>query len=467
MLTLTDRRPNRTCQGQNRRDFLRIGALSAAGLTLSDYLRLKAASPSSVRDKAVVLLFLQGGPPQTETFNPVMSAPVEYRSATGETPTVLPGVTFGGTFPQMATRADRLAVVRSYQSRNGGHTYSEVLSGGNGSKSAVISAIYASLAGTHHPVNGMPNNVVLLPEAVKEGLKLKGNFETGALPTLTTSGSLGSQYEAFNPVGGTQLKRSMELRMSKEQFDDRKQLLASLDSLRRDMDHRGALEREDKFHQQAFEVITRGVAAAFDLSKETAKTIDRYDTSKLFNMDEWTKYVNMNRTSNLLGWQMLLARRLVEAGCGFVTVSDCGWDLHADGNSAKALTAMEPLGGQVDHAVAAFLDDIKERGLDDRILLVVTGEMGRTPKINSKGGRDHWGDLTPLVFAGGGLKLGQVIGQSDKQGGRPNSEAYTPANLLSTILHFLFDVPQLRLRTDLAREIKSLIEASKPIEAMF
>jgi uncharacterized protein (DUF1501 family) len=467
MLSFTKRQSNRTCQGHSRRDFLRIGSLGLAGITLADYLQLKAAAPSSVRDKAVVLLFLQGGPPQTETFNPVMSAPVEYRSATGETATALPGVTFGGNFAQMARRANRLAVVRTYGSRNGGHTYSEVLSGGNGSKSAVISAIYASLAGTHHPVNGMPNNIVLLPEAVKEGLKLKGNFETGALPTLTTPGSLGAQYEAFNPVGGKQLKRAMELRLPKEQFDDRRQLLASLDSLRRELDHRGALDREDKFHRQAFEVITRGIAEAFDLSKESSKTIGRYDTSGLFKMEEWTKYVNMNRASNLLGRQMLLARRLVEAGCGFVTVSDCGWDLHADSNSAKAMTAMEPLGGQVDHAVSAFLDDVKERGLDDRILLVVTGEMGRTPKINKNGGRDHWGDLTPLVFAGGGLKMGQVIGQSDQQGGRPSSDAYAPANLLSTIMHFLFDVPQLRLRTDLPREVKSVIENSKPIDPLF
>src|SRR6185503_4793791 len=129
-----------------------------------------------------------------------------------------------------------------------------------------------------------------------------------------------------------------------------------------------------------------------------------------------------------------LARRLVEAGVGFVTVSDCGWDLHADSNSAAGMTAMEVLGRQVDHAVAAFLDDLKERGLEDRVLLVVTGEMGRTPKLNRKGGRDHWGDLTPLLVAGGGMKMGQVIGKSDLQGGRPATEAYNPANLVATIL---------------------------------
>jgi uncharacterized protein (DUF1501 family) len=175
----------------------------------------------------------------------------------------------------------------------------------------------------------------------------------------------------------------------------------------------------------------------------------------------------MHRTTNLLGRQMLLARRLVEAGVGFVTVSDCGWDLHADSNSAKGMTAMEVLGRQVDHAVAAFLDDLKERGLEDRVLLIVTGEMGRSAKRNKNGGRDHWGELTPLVFAGGGLKMGQVIGRSDAMGSRPTSEPYTPANLLATVIRYLFDVPQLRLRPDLPRDLKPLIETGEPIRQLF
>jgi uncharacterized protein (DUF1501 family) len=249
--------------------------------------------------------------------------------------------------------------------------------------------------------------------------------------------------------------------MPTEQFEDRKKLLAAFDDLRRDTEP--AFARADKFQQQAFEVIARGVGEAFDVSREDPKALERYDTSKLFKMEEWTKYVNMNRTSNLLGQQMLLARRLVESGVGFVTVSDCGWDLHADGNSAKGMTAMEVLGRQVDHAVTAFLDDLKARGLEEKGLLVVTGEMGRSPRLNKKGGRDHWGDLTPLVLAGGGLKAGQVIGKSDAQGGRPATEPYTPANLVATILHFLFDVPQLRLRTDLSRDLKPLLESGEPI----
>jgi uncharacterized protein (DUF1501 family) len=463
MLTLSDRKPNRTCSGTSRRDFLKIGALGLGGLTLPNLLAAKAAAPQAVHDKAVVLLFLQGGPPQHETFDPHMEAPEEYRCATGEVKTKLPGVSFGSTFPKLAAMADRLAVVRSYQSRNGGHTYGEVLSANNSAK-ATVSAISAYLGGTVNATTGIPNNVVVLPEAVKEGLKLKGNFETGALPTLTTPGILGSQYEAFNPVGGAAMKKAMELRLPTEQFEDRKKLLAAFDDARRESEL--SFARVDKFQQQAFDIIARGVGEAFDVSREDEKVAEKYDTTKLFNMEEWTKYVNMNRTSNLLGRQMLLARRLVENGVGFVTVSDCGWDLHADGNSAKGMTAMEVLGRQVDHAVAAFLDDLRDRGMEDRVLLVVTGEMGRSPKLNKKGGRDHWGDLTPLLIAGGGMKVGQVIGKSDGQGGRPATDPLTPPNLVATILHFLFDVPQLRLRTDIPRDLKPLLDQGEPIRQL-
>src|SRR5262245_26335264 len=463
MLTISDNKPNRTCEGTSRRDFLRIGALGLGALTLPNLLAVKAAAPAAVRDKSVVLLFLQGGPPQHETFDPHMEASEEYRSATGEVQTNLPGITFGADFPKLAKMTDRFAIVRSYQSRNGGHTYNEVLSANNAAK-ATISSISAYLGGPVHPTIGIPSNVVVLPEAVKDDLKLKGNFETGALPTLTSPGILGSQCEAFNPVGGAALKQAMELRISTERFEDRKKLLAGFDDIRRENEL--AFARVDKFQQQAFDVIAKGIGEAFDVGREDAKTIEKYDTSKLFNMDDYTKFVNMNRTTNLLGKQMLLARRLVESGVRFVTVSDCGWDLHADGNSAKGLTAMSVLGGQVDHAVAAFLDDIKARGLEDRVLLIVTGEMGRTPRINKRGGRDHWGDLTPLLVAGGGMKMGQVIGKSDSQGGRPATEPYTPANLLATVLHFLFDVTQLRLRTDIPRDLKPLLENGEPISQL-
>lgn len=455
----------------SRRSFLQIGTLGMAGLSLADLLAYRAAAASrgaGSRDRAVVLLFLQGGPPQHETFDPKMSAPEGIRSTTREVKTRLPGITFGGTFPQMAKLADRLAVVRSFQSRNGGHEYASTISGGfPGGVS--VSSIYARLAGTMHPTKGMPRNVVIVPEIVKEGLKLGGAGGTGSLRGLITPGNLGTAYEAFNPAGKSTsgLRSLLELTMPRARFDDRRVLLRHLDSLRRGMDSRQTVERFDRHQQQAFDVIVKGIMKAFDLSQEKPGVVARYDTSSIYKMEDWWKYANFKRSTNLLGKQLLLARRLVEHGCGFVTVSDCGWDFHADASSPPGMTGMVPLGRQVDHAVAAFLEDVRQRGLEDRILLIVTGEMGRTPRLNGKGGRDHWGDLTPLVFAGGGLRMGQVIGESDRDGARPATEPYTPANLVATVLHYLFDIPGMRLRSDIPPGVKHVLEVGVPIRRLF
>ncbi|MDB5340076.1 MAG: hypothetical protein JWN70_5695, partial [Planctomycetaceae bacterium] len=331
-------------------------------------------------------------------------------------------------------------------------------------KGAAMSSMYARVRGNNHPETGLPTNVLVLPEAVKDGLKVESNFETGALPTLTQTGSLGDTYRAFNPSSGGDLKQDMELRLSAPRMLDRRELLRGLDSLRAVREVTKVADSLSFYQQQAFDVITNGVASAFDLSRESPETIARYDTSRLFRSADLTKYYDMRRVSNQLGHQMLLARRLCEAGCGFVTVSDCGWDYHANGNSPKGMTGIYPMGGQVDHAVSAFIEDLAARGLSDKILLVVTGEMGRTPRINNGGGRDHYGELTPLLLAGGGLKMGQVIGQSDNQAGKSLTTPYRPSHLLSTIMHTLFDVGKLRLESTVPRDILRLADSTVPID---
>ena len=174
----------------------------------------------------------------------------------------------------------------------------------------------------------------------------------------------------------------------------------------------------------------------------------------------------MKRSSNLLGKQMLLARRLCEAGCGFITVSDCGWDHHSNNNSPKGLGGFSILAPQVDHAVSAFIDDVKARGLEDKILLVVTGEMGRTPRINKNGGRDHYGELTPLLFFGGGLKMGQVIGKSDDNATKATTTPYRPQHMMATIMHSLFDLGQVRLIQSLPNELKNAMTECDPIREL-
>jgi uncharacterized protein (DUF1501 family) len=468
MLNLTDGRFDRNCQGLARRDFLKVGALGFGGaITLADLLAARAKAGANggdgFTDKSVVFLFLQGGPSHIETFDPKMTAPAEYHAIFGETQTSIPGVTFGAHFEKMAKIAHKMSVLRSYASGNGGHTYQAVASGGNKMK-ATMGSIYSRVVGTNDNTTGIPKNILVVPEAIDAEMKMKSNFETNALPTLTHPGDLGATYGAFNPKGGGVLKENMQLRLPQERFDDRRYLLSRLDRIRRDTDV--SLDSVDKYQQQAFEVITRGVSQAFDLSNEDPATIARYDTSGLFTNSDVQKWFDMRRASNLLGKQMLMARRLCEAGCGFVTVSDCGWDMHSNNNSPKNLGAMEMLGPQVDHAVSAFIEDCEERGLSDKILLVVTGEMGRTPKINKNGGRDHYGNLTPLVFSGGGLPMGKVIGRSDANATQPATERYSPPNMLATIMHTLFDVGRLRLNQAVPRDILDVIGDGTPIKEL-
>jgi uncharacterized protein (DUF1501 family) len=181
--------------------------------------------------------------------------------------------------------------------------------------------------------------------------------------------------------------------------------------------------------------------------------VARYDTSRFARPDGWSKATRGKNGyytghAKSLGKLLLLARRLCEAGCGFVTVHadyEGVWDMHADGNNLNMVDGMEAIGRSFDHAVATYIQDVETRGLQDKILLVCCGEMGRTPKLNKNGGRDHWARLAPLLLHGGGTAGGRVIGQSTKDGGEPAADNLNPKHLISTILHTVFDVGQLRL----------------------
>jgi len=472
MFSLVESQPSSSRGRLPRREFLRIGSLAlGSGLALPKLLASRAAAAeelgSLVRDKSVVFLFLQGGPSQMETFDPKMTAPRETRTITGELKTKIPGVTFGGTFPQMANIADKLAIVRSFASGNGDHQNYISVAGGNGLK-VPMGTLYSRIAGMNHPVTGMPSNVLVAPEAVDSETKLGANFETESLNTLIASSQkLGANYAYFDPSGGGELRRNLELQLPRNRFDDRRSLLRQLDTFRRSVESTRAIENASVFEQQAYDVIVNGISHAFDLSREDPRVIARYDTSRCFDNAVVQRWGDMRRSTNLLGKQMLMARRLCEAGCGFVTVVDAGWDMHSNGNSPKRLGGMYWLGPQVDHAVTAFLEDVEARGLSDKILLVISGEMGRTPNINGNGGRDHWGELTPLVLAGGGLKMGQVIGRSDDRGGRPATERYTPSHLMATVMHTLFDIGQVRLAQNLPKNIVDTLGAVSPIRELF
>jgi hypothetical protein len=456
---------SRDCTGLSRRDFVRIGALSLGSLALPQLLAAKEAAKQQnyFRHKSVVLLFLGGGPSHIETFNPNSDAPAPYCSITGEAKSSLPGVSFGGTFPLLAAQAHRMALVRSFTHPIGDHVkaIAHVLSGGtdpagDGKAGYSMGSVFARIRGANHPESGLPTYSLLTSEEIDgQYLNERSRIANGSRP-----GTLGLANAPFDPNGGGTLLKNMQLKLAAERIDDRRNLLGQLDKLNRQVDSSGAMSGLDKFEQQALDMVLRGAGEAFDLKKEDKRLIERYDTS---NFRVGKKVFQPSS----LGKQMLLARRLVEAGCGFVTVQNSGWDMHADGNNPGVAAGMEMLGRPLDKAVSAFLEDLEQRGLSDDVLLIITGDFGRTPKVNKSGGRDHWARLCTLALAGGGLKMGQVIGQSSRQNDVPDTEPISTPQLMSTVLHTLFDVGQLRLDTRIPRELTKLAEDVSPISQLF
>ena len=430
MLTFTTPRAHRDCDGETRRDFLKVGSLGMGALALPWLLETRALAQEAgrpVKDTSVVWLWLSGGPTHVETFDPKMTAPVEYRSVTGEVKTCLPGITFGGTFPKMALLADQMAIVRSFAHTNSGHgggthflmtgyDNRNIDNGGLPSRPS-LGSIVAKVRGSNHPITGMPTYV-----------RLGGIGSDGPAFLGTAYAPFGSNREA---------KSNMSLQTDVNRLDDRRALLEGFDRLKRQSDQTGLMEGLDAFEQQAFNLVLGKAPDAFDLKKEDPKIVSQYGRG--------------------LGEQMLIARRLCEAGCGFVTLNYGGWDMH--GNIKRS---MESRGPVVDHAVATFLEDVKQRGLSENILLIITGEFGRTPKINRNAGRDHWAPLSTLALAGGGLRMGQTIGESDAKLYRPATKAIGPQDLMATIFHILGIDTKLQFLNQAGRPVY-MIEEGQPI----
>ncbi len=421
MLTFESNRTFRDCDGSTRRDFLKIGGLGLTSLGLPTLLQSRAGAASSgsaVKDTSVVWLWLGGGPTHVETFDPKMDAPVEYRSVTGEVTTKIPGVTLGGNFEKMAAVADKMAFVRSFAHTNSGHgggthfvmtgyDNRNIDNGGLPSRPS-MGSIVSKHRGANHPKTGMPTYV-----------RVGGIGSDG--PAF-----LGAAYAPFQTNG--EARRDMQLVTTSDRLGDRRDLLTQFDRFRRQTDQSGVMEGLGSFERQAFELVMGNAPDAFDLKKENEKTVAKYGKD--------------------LGEQLLVARRLCEAGCGFVTVSYGGWDMH--GNIERSMNSRGPA---VDRAVAAFVEDVSERGLSENILLVITGEFGRTPRINRNAGRDHWAPLSTLALAGGGLKMGQAVGRSDDRLSRPASAPIGPQDLMATVFDVLGIDPKLQFTNQGGRPV--------------
>lgn len=463
MLTLTDHDPL-----LGRRSFLTAGTLGLGGLSLNGLLSSSAQAKDDysrsgvLRDRSVIFLFLHGGPSQTETFDPKMTAPVGVQSATGELQTSIPGVTFGGTFPHLARLADQLSIVRSFQTGDGNHDIKPIV--GRNSLDANLGSVYSRVAGTSRTDSGMPTNVALFPQAVvPEAQPAVRNFGD-----FTSAGTLGNAYRPFVPGADGEAQQNMTLQIDRSRLEDRRHLLSRLDGLRRTFDQSRATSGINSIRDQAFETITGGVAQAFDLSQESPDVVRRYDTAGLLSADDisrkWNNHKNYVDNVQSLGKLLLMARRLCEAGCGFVTVTtNFVWDMHSDVNNAGVEEGMRYMGNPLDHALSAFIEDVRNRGQQGRIMLVACGEMGRTPRINARGGRDHWGRIAPLLVTGGGVPGGQIIGESSRDAGEPATTPWGIPNLISTVIHSVFNVGELRLVPGVPREFTQQLAAAQPI----
>ena len=358
-----------------------------------------------------------------------------------------------------------MTVIRSYRHGISSHgpAAHHVMAGGNNT-GAQMGSIYTRAAGLTNPQTGMPRNMVVTAEGVGE--KYKGIY--ASVDRVSQTGALPASYKPFNLGGGGELVDNMKLWLDSTRLDNRRLLLGELDQLRKSIDDSGLLESSDRFQRQAFDVLAKGVAEAFDLSNENPKLLERYDTAAFASKQDVMKRNEYAKQFSpvALGKQMLMARRLVEAGCGFVTVCCGGWDMHGGGKEFTMVDGLNTLTPAVDKAVSAFIEDIHQRGLQDDVLLIITGEFGRTPRINKNGGRDHWGNLCPIVFVGGGLPMGQVIGQSDRHGGEPTSDPISSSNILSTVMHYLFDVGELRVQTGIPKEVESIIVDGSPVSQL-
>jgi hypothetical protein len=469
-----------------RRAFLRIGAFGLGSLGLPALLHGNPASDKPwVRGKSVVWLWLGGGPPQAETWDPKPDAPESVRTMFGVVKTRLPGVTFGSHFPRLAERAHRLAVVRSFQTPCKDHqeNWVRAMLTGVEKKPSPPSAgsVYAYLRGTNDPRTGMPSYV--LPDSGNNTEFLQEHFLRGNTP-----GDLPNAYAPFNPAGvitptpkptGPQRKpegqitfspllRNMELRLPADRAAERRELLRAFDASTRVLEKSPAFAAHEAYREQAYTVLKGSVVEAFRLDRESPKLLEKYETSHItLTCPNFLRLPDFPRRPSMLGRQMLLARRLCEAGAGLVMVENCGWDFHGgDGLNPNQKAGLDGFGPSLDRAVSAFLDDVRDRGLEDRVLLVVCGEMGRTPKINKSGGRDHWPALAPLLVAGCGFKMGQVIGKSDAQAGRPTTTPVMTADLVSTVLQTLLDPTKLRLFPNIRQDLLRRVEEGRPIPGL-
>jgi hypothetical protein len=396
----------RLCDGISRREAIRVGALAFGGLTLADVLRLQAASPAKVeRGKSVIMIWLRGGASHIDSYDMKPDAPAEIRGEFKPIATNVPGIRICEHLPKSAKMMDRFTILRGIKSVDiGDHTPHYIFTGfPDRGKRPVFGSIVSHL---QPQVGGMPRYVSLM-------YKPPGLYDNEG-PTYT-----GPANRPFVPKKEGLDNLRLAKGISVDRLQERTQLLDTFDTLNRAVDA-GAVGG-DPYRQKALEMIASPrVRDAFDLSKEGQANRDRYG-----------KYAE----------NFLMARRLVEAGVTVVTLKVGDWDTHE-----KNFIDHKDQLPKLDRGFHALVNDLHDRGLDKDVAVVMWGEFGRAPRISRGDGRDHWPEAGAAVVAGGGFKMGQVIGETDSQGGRSKGKPYTPSNVLANLYHHLGIDPETTIR---------------------
>ena len=421
MLTFLNGCSERFCDGVSRRSFLRAGGLALGGLTLSDFLRLKAAGAVAPerRGKSVIMICLGGGPSHVDTYDMKPEAPAEIRGEFRPIKTNVPGMELSELLPRQAKIADKFAVVRSVTWQEPDHQRIEIFTGFPKRERRPSFGSYVSRLAQRRDA------------ALPKFVSLKGDDQEIAEAEQPLW--VGAQHRPFVPDnrGLRTLEPTRQVDLSR--LKNRRELLAQLDTLRRDVDASGEMRAFDAFTGQAFDLLTSGKARrAFDLSDEKPETLDRYRVGG-------NKFM-YSHSSSPVSWDwesFVRARRLVEAGVSFVSMQVGLWDHHCAEGLPTIFESYRSLLPLYDACLSALITDLHERSLHQDVCVVVWGEFGRTPRINKFGGRDHWPAAGSALFAGGGLKMGQYVGTTSAGGEYPVTRPYTPQNILATLYHVL------------------------------
>lgn len=448
MITIPSSRSGRLCDGILRRDFLRIGGLALGGASLPQVLAAQGgdggASVSGA--KSVIMIFLPGGPSHQDMFDLKMDAPSEVRGEFKPIGTNVDGLQITEHLPLMAKRMDRCTVIRSMADCDSRHDAFQCLTGRPFANQPpggwpAFGSVVSSLQGQRD--EAVPAFVGLAPKM-------------GHMPWARCGepGFLGVRHAPFQPNKGGAGDDMVLNGLSLERLSDRRALLESFDRFRRDVDSSGLMGGLDAFNQQAFGVLTSSkLVEALDVSKEKAALLERYGKGDAKNRDDG---------GPKLMTHFLAARRLVEAGARVVTVAFSRWDHHGD--NFGALRQDLPL---LDQGLSALLDDLRDRGLEKDVAVVVWGEFGRTPIINKNGGRDHWPRVSCALMAGGSMRHGQVIGSTDRLGGEPVDRPVKFGEVFSTLYHHLGIDPLKSTVNDFAGRPQYLVEpGSMPLREL-